>query len=221
MHWKPADGLVLKLIHGSAYRPANVTEDRSKAGPLAHEKVRGDELAVEWLPSRSARVSASYYRNRASQLIGGSVDLANDTYVYRNLGRLKAEGVEFEHEMAFSTGARLRSNLSLARPTDSGEMPIAPYAPRRMLKVLGSQPLGGGWTAGAEWQAVSRRAAAAGYGTVNLNLSQDLKANGMSVGLSVQDVFDRRHDDPGNDPVLQPRIRQAGRSLLLKLDLRR
>ncbi|HEY0817772.1 MAG TPA: hypothetical protein VGD46_03275, partial [Rhizobacter sp.] len=61
---------------------------------------------------------------------------------------------------------------------------------------------------------------AAGYGVFNLTLSQPVETDRASFSFGVRDVFNRRPDDPGNDPVLQPRIAQLGRVWAARLDLR-
>jgi iron complex outermembrane receptor protein len=228
LHWRAQDELVFKLIHGSAYRPPNAYEayyhvdtvGGYKLNPaLRGEAVRGTELAMEWHPGARDRVSASLYRNDARHLIELTRDPADDLFVFQNIGGARTQGLELEYEVLWHGGARLRGNLSLARASDSGAaQPVAIYAPHRMGKLMGIQPLGARWNLGAEWQGVSRRGAAPGYGVANLTLSRDLPAHGLSFAASVYDLFDRRRLDPGVDVVAQPTIPQAGRSLRLRLD---
>jgi len=228
LHWRPQEDLVLKLIHGSAYRPPNAYEayyqvdtvGGYKLNPaLRSEQVRGTELAMEWRPSPQDRISASLYRNDARRLLELTRDPADDLLVFRNIGSARTHGLELEYEALWHSGARLRSNLTLQRASDSdATQPIAIYAPRTMLKLMGIQPLGGSWSLGAEWQGIARRGAAPGYGLANLTLSKALPSHGLSFAVSVHDLLDRRHLDPGVDVVAQPTIPQAGRAWMLRMD---
>lgn len=220
LNWRPQPQLVVKAIHGSAYRMANRAETVSTIGKLRSETVRGSELALEWQPGSRSRLSLSWYRNTANHLITGGLDTASGIWYYRNIGQLKASGQELEYEQRFVSGATLRANTTLQRARDSGELPIAQYAPHRIANVLLAMPLGGPWTAGIDVNAASRRGQAAGYGVLNLTLSQRLGTPGVSFSAGVRDVFDRRPDDPGNDPVAQPRIAQVGRAWTARMDIR-
>jgi iron complex outermembrane receptor protein len=226
--WHPDQRFVAKLIHGDAYRTPNAYEayyhvdtvGGYKVNPsLRAESVSGDELALEWQPDAHQRINASLYANRARHLVVLTQDPADGLLVFQNLGSFSAQGLEIEYERQWHHGARLRASVSFERNGDSGgAMAVAGYSPRRMAKLAGIVPLGGDWSLGTEWQGYSRRSGAPGHGVANVNLSKSLPARGWSVGVGVQDLFDRRHDDPGPDVVLQPSVPQAGRSWQLRLD---
>lgn len=225
--WHRSPELVMKLIHGRAWRPPNAFEAwyevvsvggylRNPA--LREESVRGTELAAEWRPTPRDRASVSFYRNRAERLLV-LTHLEEDLLQFRNLGALRARGLEFEWEHLWPGGSRLRANLSLQQADDGGgSLAIASQAPRRMAKVLGSLPLGADWTLAAEAQGLSRRGEAPGHGLLHLTLSKALSAAGWSASLGVRNVFDRAVRDPGPDPVLVPSVPQTGRELRLRLD---
>jgi outer membrane receptor protein involved in Fe transport len=220
LNWRPDPALVVKAIHGSAYRPANQAETVQSDGRLRSETVRGDELALEWQLDPRRRFSLSWFHNVASRLIAGGAEPATGLWVYQNIGRLSATGAELEYEQRFASGANLRANATFQHAHDSGELAIAQYAPQRIGNLLWSQPLGGHWTAGLHFNAAARRGASAGYGVLNLQLSQHLPVRGWSFSFGVRDLFDRRPDEPGNDPAMQPRIAQLGRAWTARLDLR-
>lgn len=220
LHWKPTPEFVAKFIHGSAYRPSALADDVYAPQGLRSETVRGNELALEWQPDSRRRLSYSWFHNVANHLIAGGIDPDTLLWVNRNVGRLTAEGHEIEYEQRFVSGATLRANLTLQHGHDTGELPIAQYAPRRIGNVLLAVPVTGTWTAGIDVNGASRRGQAAGYGLLNLTLSQQLPTRGAGFSFGVRDVFDRRPDDPGNDPTLQPRIAQVGRTWSARLELR-
>lgn len=220
LNWKPTEQLVAKLIHGSAYRLPNRSDLVYSDGSLRSETVKGNELALEWQPDSRSRFSLSWFHNAARHLVAGSIDPSTLLWVNRNVGRLTAEGVELEYEQRFASGALLRANTTFQHTHDTGELPIAQYAARKIGNLLLALPTGERWTLGMDVNAASRRGQAAGYGVFNLTLSQPIETRGASFAFGIRDVFDRRPDDPGNDPVLQPRIAQLGRTWTARLDVR-
>jgi outer membrane receptor protein involved in Fe transport len=220
LNWKPTQQLVAKLIHGSAYRLPNRSDLVYSDGGLRSETVKGNEVAVEWQPDSRRRFSFSWFHNSARYLVAGSIDPTTLLWVNRNVGRLTATGQELEYEQRFASGALLRANATFQHARDTGELPIAQYAARRIANVLFALPAGGRWTLGMDMNAATRRGQAAGYGVFNLTLSQRIEAAGPSFAVGIRDVFDRKPDDPGSDPVLQPRIAQTGRAWTARLDVR-
>jgi iron complex outermembrane receptor protein len=228
--WHLAEAWDAKLIYGRAFRPPNAYEAYYEVlGPagyklnpgLRNEQVRGLELALEGRLGSRTRVSASAYDNSAHQLLSLTNDPADGMYIFRNVGSLRSRGVEVEAEHFWDGGARLRGNLSLGTAQDGdSQLPLAAYAPRRMLKLLHSLPLPGRWTLGTEWQLRSPSGLAPGYGELNLALSTPLAARGWSASFSVFDLLNRRGTDPGSDPDVahQPEIPHRGRWLQLQLD---
>jgi iron complex outermembrane receptor protein len=225
--WRPADDWVAKLIEGSAYRPPNAYQAYyAVPGPggyelnpqLGSERVRGTELALQWQPGERDRMSASLFDNRASDLLVLVTDRATGLLVFRNLGSAHTRGAELEAEHLWRNGARLRANLSLQAPGTEDGTDVTAAAPRRMFKLMQALPVGHRWTLGAEWQAVSRRGAAAGYGRLDLTLSTPLAAQGWSFSAHLDDALDRQPDDPGPDVVDQPTVPQRGRLLSLQLE---
>ncbi|HEY0820459.1 MAG TPA: TonB-dependent receptor, partial [Rhizobacter sp.] len=157
LNWRPTDQFVAKAIHGSAYRLPNRSDLVYSDGNLRSETVKGNELALEWHPDARRRFSFSWFHNAARHLVAGSIDPATLVWVNRNVGRLTAEGVELEAERRFASGALFRANATFQHAHDTGELPIAQYAPRRIGNVLLALPVGGRWTLGMDLNAASRR----------------------------------------------------------------
>jgi len=221
--WRPSDALVAKAIYGTAYRPPNDYEAHYQiAGPggyevnpqLRPEAVRGAELNVEWHPDASDSLSGSIFENRAHRLIVQARDDDEDRYTFVNQGAVVAHGAEVEWQHAWTQGPRLRANLgtSFARDRATGT-PIGVYAPHWIANVTAMSPVGAGVQAGLQWRAVARRGGAGAYALASVALSSTSARDGWSWSANVQNLFDRRYDDPGTDLEAQPAIRQAGRSL--------
>ena len=225
---RPHDDVVLKLIHGRAFRAPNAYEryyaiegtvGYKGNARLENEQVRGTEAVLEYHPSPSSRWLVSAYGNRAEKLLAQTVDPADNALVFNNSASMRARGLELEFERLWSTGARLRSNYSVQNTRNESDQGASNGAVLRLGKLALVLPVVGGWTAGTQTVLVSRRGEVAGYGVTHLTLSRAWAGDRSHVSFSVYDVFDRRHDDPGSDSVLQPVSPQDGLSWRVELKL--
>lgn len=226
--WRPADDWHLKAIHGRAFRRANAYEAYYEVDApggyrrnpaLGPERVRGDELGVEWLPDARWRVSASLYRNRASGLLILGYDEAADRYQVANAGGFAARGAELELEHAGRL-LRWRLNAALNQDRSGADAGFPAVYPRRQLKGTLVLPLGADWRLGAELQALSRRGDAPGHALVHLALGGPLPLFGQRpvLQLVLRNAFDRTAADPGPDAQRLPVLPQPGRHWRIQLD---
>lgn len=216
--WTPAPAWAVKLIHSRAFRPPNAFEAHyaldMPAGYLANpelrpERVRGEELVVEWAARHDTRLSVSLYRNRARGLLLLDYDPAIDRYQFANALDLDAQGLEAEAETVTPGGVRLRVNGSAA--TMSGSGAGSTLFPARTLKGSAIVPLRADWSLGLEAQALSRRGTAGGYALMHVTLNGPLWADGPLLTLTLRNATDRRAVDPGADAERQPTLPVAGR----------
>jgi iron complex outermembrane receptor protein len=219
---------VLKAVHGTAFRPPNAFEryyDVPTPGgyavnpSLRPERVRGEEMIVEWTPRSDTRLSLSGFEMRAREMIVLDYDAVRDVYVFRNAGELRMRGLEFEIERHWRDGTLVRANLSRQRADGSAGDSFAELSPRSMAKAVIVLPLYAQWTLGIDAQAYSRRGPAAGFGIVNATVSTRLSVQGASLSLSALNLFDRAYDDPGSLPALVPLVRQDGLRWRARLDV--
>jgi iron complex outermembrane receptor protein len=226
--WHATPALVIKALHGRSWRPPNAFESYYevpgeggyKRNPgLRSETVTANELALEWRPGVHDRFSASLYHQRAERLLALQRDESDGLLQFRNFGALQVRGFEAEYERLAASGLRLRANLSLQQPHGANPANgVAALGPRRMAKATLIVPLPRDWSVGLEAQAVSRRGPAAGHALAHLTLSTPLALEGPSLLLGVRNLFDRRVDDPGYDPVATPTVPQRGRSVIARLE---
>jgi iron complex outermembrane receptor protein len=226
--WRPADDWHLKAIHGRAFRRANAYEAYyevdAPAGyrrnpSLGPERVRGDELVVEWLPQGQWRAAASLYRNRARGLLILGYDEPADRYQVANSGGFSARGAELELEHA-GHALRWRLNASFNQDRSGAEAGFPALYPRRQLKGTLVAPLGGDWRLGAELQAMGRRGSAPGHALAHLALGGPLNflSQRPQLQLALRNAFDRAAADPGPDAQRLPLLPQPGRHWRLQLD---
>jgi len=226
--WRPTDDWHVKAIHGRAFRRANAyeayyevdTPGGYRRNPaLGPERVRGDELGVEWLPNAAWRVSASLYRNRARGLLILGYDEPADRYEVANTGAFAARGAELEVEHAGRL-LRWRLNAALNQDRSGAEAGFPALYPRRQLKGTLVLPLARDWRLGAELQAMGRRGDAPGHALAHLALGGPLPVlmHRPVLQLMLRNVFDRQASDPGPDAQRLPVLPQPGRHWRLQLD---
>lgn len=226
--WRAHEQWVLKLVHGSAFRPPNAFERLYEVdGPggylanaaLRKESVRGSELVAEWAPRRDLRATLAAYTTRARDLIVLDAVPASGQYMFHNEGTLELRGVEGEVQWRGAGGAALRANVSLQRPRSEAHAGLVDQSPSRMAKLAAIVPLAGRLTLGIDAQALSRRGAAAGLAVVNVHLGWVAPWREAQLGVTLRNLFDRRFADPGTLPATQPVVAQDGRRWRLALTL--
>ena len=221
--WDPAPGWVLKLLDGRAYREPNDFESRFQDNTLLansnlrNEKLHSTELAVDWRAWSNLRLSASAYRNRIDNLIEQQTDEATGQLVFRNVGKVKVEGVEMEADYVHAAGWRLRGNAALQNARDVRARQRMSNSPRVLGKLNLSAPLPV-WQAraGLEWQHVGPRRTLAGdrlpsHGVANATFTLSPLGSPVALSASLYNLFDKRYADPGGPDLLQDRLAQDRR----------
>jgi iron complex outermembrane receptor protein len=227
---RPRDDVVLKFVHGTSFRPPNAYEayyaipaavGGYKGNPaLRDERVRGDELTLEFRPSAASRWTVSAYANEARDLLVEAVDPADGLLVFNNVGTLRARGLEIEAEQSWQNGSHVRASVALQHVHDATNQGLADHNPAQVGKLMAVLPIGAGWTLGSQTLGVSRRGAVPGYVVTHLNVSGATPNGRARWSFGVRDVLDRRPLDPGSDSVLQPASPQDRRSLSVTLELK-
>ncbi len=221
----------LKALYGRAFRAPNAYElyyafpgeGGQKANPtLRPERIRTVELSAEHYLSADARITASIFHNRVSDLITQTMDPADGLLVFHNVSRASAHGAEIEFEKTWTHGAMLRTSYSWQKTRDTASGAELANSPRHLAKFNLSTPVPGSvWRAGVETQYVGSRrtlqSTTGDYWLVNLTLSSIRLATGLEVSASVYNLFDRRYADPGAEEHQQDSIPQDERTFRLKL----
>ena len=219
-----------KFLYSTAFRAPNAYELYYAVGNLPNpdlrpETIRTYELIFEKRPDERTRLNASAYHYDITDLIDQTTDPDSGLLTFRNLSRVRADGLTLEAERRWADGARLRASYSwqLAEDENGGWLD---NSPRHLAKLNWSQPLFGDiWRAGTELQYVGKRRATrgnevAGALVANLNVLGRPFGKNLDVALGVYNLFDQDYADPGADEHLQAEIPQDGRSWRLKVDYR-
>lgn len=217
-NWHVNEDTRLRLIYGSAYRAANLSEftinslqDPPRDAPAA-ERIKSLELALEQSLGPQLRYRLSVYRSRFSDLI--SLD---SKYGYYNATPLKATGLDVGLQRRWNSGADMDVSLSLQRNRDqSGQTPD--NSPQALLKLRYSHPLNSQWTLAWQTQAMSRREVGgvglAGHAVHHLNLLYQAQTD-LTCSLGLYNLGQTRYSNI--TAIGAAPMRQEGRVLRLSL----
>lgn len=186
-----------KLSLGRAFRAPNIAElyyddgVSQQANPsLGLEHIVTVELGWEHAFASGVRASASVYRYQLGQMIDFVIPEGSDIGQYHNVGRGRTEGIDLDIEQAAGTGLRWRASATVTNATINSQ--AASNSPRWLLKGHLLAPVGPGWWAGGEANAIGRRKAAVdvpGYTLVNAVLRYETRPRSVWA-LRITNLFD-------------------------------
>lgn len=235
---QPQPGTVVKAIAGAAFRPPNAFEtDYAFAGTnvanpaLRSERIHTAELGLEQDFGAETKLTAALYRNRIDDLISIETDSATGLQQHHNVGRVAAQGLEFEGRTQLGE-ISLRGSVAWQRVRHESGAEVA-NAPRQLAKLLLAAPLAGGLRLGWETHYTGARKTdtgivsstgddVAGHAVSHATLSGDL-GRGVAWQLRLHNVFDRRYGNvagtefntnfPGVQVSPMTQVLQDGRGL--------
>jgi iron complex outermembrane receptor protein len=169
------------------------------------------------------RFSASAYDYEIKELISQTVEPGSGLIIYDNVGRVQAQGLEFELEGKYPGGLVARASYAWQRTEDADTRAELSSSPRHLIKGNLIVPLYRDKVfAGLELQYQSSVKTLAGrrakdFLISNLTLFSKEIVKGMEVSASVYNLFDTQYASPGSAGHLQDTIRQDGRSFRVKV----
>ena len=230
--WQASPETTLKALYGRAHRAPNVYERDYFDGvaQVANPALKGEsvdtlEIVADHRIGRELTLRASVYQWNMKDLIALGIDPASSLAQYKSGEAVKARGLELSADKTWATGARLRGSVSFQNVAYASGAGL-PNSPKLLGKLNLSAPLPmAGLHAGYELHYDSKRLSLdgsrlGGYALSNLTLSTDALAKGLTLSLSVQNLFDKRYAHPGADSNWQNALEQDGRSVRLTLGYR-
>lgn len=222
----------LKLLYGTAFRAPNAYElyyhdgdiTQKLADNLVPETIETFEVIVEQKLTENTRAVFSAYHNKIKDLLGLTTDPADELLVFENLGKAEAMGGEFQIEGRWDNGwaGSVSYSYQNAKNKSTGERMV--NSPLNMAKANVMIPLlENKLMAGLEVQYESGRK------TLNENktddffltnltfLSKDV-ITGVTLSVSIYNLFDRKYAYPASEEHYQDTIDQDGRTFRIKLD---
>ena len=217
----------IKLIHGSAFRPANAYERfyndagaSQKANPdLLPERIVSNELVVKFPLTATVHGGANLYQYRLDHLIDQITDPSDGLQVFVNSPTLHARGLELSAETVLPSRIRLAGSIGWQQLRQDFDHPA--NSPQRLLKVRADGPLfDTEWKLGFTAQGISRRATLAGYvpGYVNSNLMlrHALPKHAGELSLGIYNLANRHYLDPAQPELVQDALPSDGRQMMLR-----
>ena len=230
--WQAAPQTTLKALFGRAHRAPNAYERDyyDAVSQVANPALKGEsidtlEVVADHRVGNDLTLRGSAYLWKMAGLVTLGTDPASGLLQYQSGETVKARGLELSADKTWTSGARLRASVSLQNVAYAGGAKLL-NSPSLLGKVNLSTPLPlAGLHLGYELQYDSQRLSGdasrlGGYALSNLNLSTHTLAKGLVLSVGINNLFDKRHAQPGADSNWQNAIEQDGRSVRIKLSQR-
>jgi outer membrane receptor for ferrienterochelin and colicins len=235
--WDAAYNVVVKAMHGRAFRAPNFTELYGINNPVAignpglqPETIVTNELALSWQTAPTVQTNLSLFDYRMRDIIR-FVPNADPTTgsTAQNSGKQSGHGFELEATWDATRILRVTGSVSLQRSTDEATQTDAGLAPRKRVFLRGDWRFSPLWKLGTTINHVADRKRQTGdtrpqipdYTTVDLTLRREKVADNWDVRATVLNLFDRDAREPtfapGNVPFDLP---QPGRAFYLQAHCR-
>lgn len=222
--WDAAYNVVVKAMHGRAFRAPNFTELYNMNNPvitgnpdLKPETIETNELAVSWQPTSDLQTSLSLFQYRMRDIIRfvPNNDPATGSTA-QNTGDQTGHGFELEAILKATRNSRLTGNYSVQHSIDQATGQDAGLAPHRRVFARADWRFAPLWQLGTTVNYVADRKRQPGdtrpqipdYTTVDLTLRREQFAGNWEVRATVLNLLNRDAREPtfipGNIPFDLP-----------------
>ena len=226
----PLDCTVVKLIYGAAFRAPNVYERfyddggySLKANPdLDSETIRTYELVWEQRVATWFRLMTSLYRYDVKNLISQTEDPDDGLLVFRNLEKVKAQGVEIEGRLDLPGGVRARIGYNWSDTENRETGARLSNSPEHMVGInLLAPVVTPRLTAGVEVQYIGDRRTVSGeqlggFTVANATLRARRLPGDFEVLFSVYNLYDKAYVHAVSKDIEGGTVAQDGRTFRVK-----
>ncbi len=223
-------GGTLKLLYGEAFRVPNLyevyyeDEYSTKSNlKLKPERIKTTELIWEQSITNNLSGFISVYDYRIKDLIDQVIDLSDGLTQHRNIGRVKANGLELELNANKESGLQWYINYSYQNAKDLDLNIRLTDSPVNMAKAGISLPVIKHLYLTAEIIYETERGTVyetktEPYFLANINISTKTIFNHIRFSFLVKNLFDTYYTNPGCFEHKQDSIAQNGRNFTLKME---
>ena len=205
--WDAAYNIVVKAMHGTAFRAPSFAELYSINNPvvfgnsnLKPETITTDELAISWQPTASLQNNLNFFHYRMREIISSSPS----TPQYHNAGDQVGRGLELESTLDATRNLRLTGSFSLQHSIDQTSGQDAGMAPHRRLFARADWRFAPLWHVSTKANYVADRMREPGdtrakipdYTLVDLTVRRESIAGNWDVRAMVTNLFDRDAREP-------------------------
>ncbi|MDD2914775.1 MAG: TonB-dependent receptor [Gallionella sp.] len=203
--WDAAYNVVVKAMHGTAFRAPSFSEQYSINNPVAigspnikPETITTDELAFSWQTTSTLQNNLNFFRYRMRGII------LPTGAIYQNAGGQTGRGLELESTYDATSNLRLSGSFSLQHSTDEATGQDAGMAPHRRLFARADWRFTPRWQLGTTVNHVADRMREPGdtrahipdYTTVDLILRREKFADGWDARATITNLFNRDAREP-------------------------
>lgn len=230
--YNPHKSSTLKLLYGEAFRAPNVYETYyeesglAKSNPhLKPEKIKTAELVWEQQLNTAFSGVVSLYNYDMKNLIDQTIDPYDLLSQFRNVSRVKAQGIEFELNAHLESGFWGYINFIFQRAEDNLLKKKLTDSPSHLMKLGFSNSLFKKFYTAVEFEYEASRTNV--YGKKNnefllttINFSSKPLFRHIKFSFLVRNLFDVRYALPGGFEHIQQGIFQDGRNYSVKMDFK-
>ncbi|HVM94050.1 MAG TPA: TonB-dependent receptor [Terriglobales bacterium] len=223
----------LKYIFGRAFRAPNAyeqfyTDGISIAPPIKNlkpEYMISHEVVFERTLRPWLTLTADGFYNSLTNLIDEVPDPNTNLNHFVNIGHDQGRGFELEAAAKRESGVAGNISYTFANATDKAQNSDLANSPSNMVKARGTVPVSRNVLAGLEVLYTGSQTSYQGTmvpssSLTNLTLSTKPMWGGWEFSASCYDVFNQRSFAPAGPELLQPEIRQDGRTFRFKINYR-
>jgi iron complex outermembrane receptor protein len=220
--WQTNADMTFKLMHGSAFRVANLNEFSTNALTIypipSEEKIETTELAWQHYLTSQFQYRVSFFQSHITDLI----ELDPFTGIFVNGSDLRSHGLDAGIEYRGSQQQQLRLNWSWQRTRYQQQTKLLENSPSHLLNFLYNQPLfNPNFIFSWQTRAVSKRETLLekfpGYVLHNANLLWQL-SDELEVSFGVHNLTQTRYYDQPS--LIAPPIQNVDRTVRIALQWR-
>lgn len=232
--WDVAYNIVLKALHGRAFRAPSFTEQYNSNNPVAQgnknvkpERIQTNELVAVWQAKPNLQTSLTFFNYRQSDIISyiATAD-SNGIATATNSGDQTGHGFELEGTWDVSRTLKVMANYSYQRSTNESNGKDAGLAPHNRLFLRSNWRFAPTWQLGTTVNYVANRIRQAGdtrppiadYVTTDINLRCEKLWDNWEFQTSIKNLFNRDVREPSlTGSNLTKDIPMAGRAFAFQL----
>ncbi len=227
--WDAAYNVVVKVMHGTAFRAPSFNELYSINNPvvfgnsnLKPETIKTDELAFSWQPVGKLQTNLNFFRYHMDSII------RPNPQQNQNAGDQTGRGMEMEATLDATSNVRLTGNYSLQHSRDAATGQDAGMAPHRRLFARADWRFAPLWQFGTTANRVMDRMREPGdtrpqipdYTTVDLTLRREKLAGDWDARAMVTNLFNSNAMEPTFQAVgMYSDLPLPGRAFYIQLQL--
>lgn len=214
--WNASYNVVLKAIHGRAFRAPSFSDQYSINNPVAignpnigPEKIASNEIAAIWRVKPGLQCNLTLFQYTQKNIIQYVTDPGpNGTATAQNTGDQSGHGFELEGTWDVNSQWRLSGNYSYQRSKDEASGKDAGLSPHHHVYLRSSWQFAPFWQMGAalnyvadrQRQPQDTRPAIADYVTLDLNVRRERVWRNWELQMAVKNLFNRDVREPSLAP---------------------